>query len=129
MKDIHEEIEDVLTLERNYHEANKLLKSKLYNLGFSDWRIDSIIEGAREKIDYKIYFNPNYSSSRMDCIRKGLLQKIDISLYNKDEYSDELVEKIFDILRKDRDYINQEPIQELTYEEKINKINLLIIES
>lgn len=52
-----------------------------YAKDFSVQQLEALLEGAKHKIDYKMYANRKYSHTQMLTIAQGLLLNLDVSAY------------------------------------------------
>lgn len=52
-----------------------------YAKDFSVQQLEALLEGAKHKIDYKMYANRKYSHTQMLTIAQGLLLNLDVSVY------------------------------------------------
>src|SRR6266516_5826693 len=91
---------------------------------FNKGQLIVIARGIKENLDVSIFAKKEYNYKQMSLIRAGLYDKIDINLYLNPNYSENVMKEIYYLLINARyGYEN------LTYEEKLNKINLLILEN
>lgn len=86
---------------------------------YDSLQMSQISEGLKLGYDINKFNNPKLNYKQMMLIKDGLKLGLDVDLYNSPNYSYELMMKIFKILKSKR----------IKPENKLNKINLLIIES
>lgn len=104
----------------------KMIKYRELNI-FDNLQLIVIKRGFEEFLteeQINLYANPKYNYKQMQALRWGLEYKVDINLYNSEKYSYKLMKEIYYLLANRR-----EGYDKLTYEEKLDKINLLIIEN
>ena len=122
------EINKFKKIQKKYNSDLDKFNNYLYSQGFNNEQFLMITDGIRRNLDVEVYAKKEFNARQMGVIMTGLLNKYDVKLYAKPEYDVILMNKIFHILN-DTAAKKDFNAEFSTYEEKLNKINLLIIES